>query len=249
MKRLKIHFPSGIWLFLQWANNYTLFVKEPGRLAPLHIDRGGMPLLHSLMPKFYDITGEMRVTQNNLPHWDQGDTWIFLTWRLADSLPQPLLVEWKFERAEFDKKHPKPWDDDAASLHRETFTDRQEEWLDKGFGSCALKDLRVRQIVSDAFHFFDEDRYELGSYVVMPNHVHLLMSIKEGYELSQILHSWKSYTSKKINKLLDREGTFWMEDYHDRLIRSQRHLYWAQMYILNNQKHLKQGSYTLFVKE
>jgi hypothetical protein len=54
------------------------------------------------------------------------------------------------------------------------------------------------------------------------------------YSLSQILHSWKSFTAKKANTLLRRQGVFWQEEYFDRLIRDQKHFETAIFYIENN---------------
>ena len=58
----------------------------------------------------------------------------------------------------------------------------------------------------------------------MPNHVHALIETKAGFPLEGVVHSWKSYTAKQINKILGRRGQVWEEDYFDRYIRDQKHL-------------------------
>jgi putative transposase len=75
-----------------------------------------------------------------------------------------------------------------------------EKYLDKGYGSCLLKDSRNAQIVLDTWKFFNGERYDLIAYVVMPNHVHLLIKTYEGWPLAKLVHSWKSYTAKEILK-------------------------------------------------
>ncbi len=78
------------------------------------------------------------------------------------------------------------WD----SLARVTF-EKAEQALDRGEGSCVLRNSSERESVAAAMHHFDEQRYELGSYVVMPNHVHLVIRPFHGFELEAILKSWK----------------------------------------------------------
>ena len=81
---------------------------------------------------------------------------------------------------------------------------------------------------------FDEARYRLHAWVVMPNHVHVLITPFEGFTLSTILHSWKSYTAKEANRLLHRNGQFWQEEYFDRYIRTEEHYRRAVEYIESN---------------
>jgi REP element-mobilizing transposase RayT len=57
----------------------------------------------------------------------------------------------------------------------------------------------------------------------MPNHVHLLATRLETYTLAEIMQSLKSITSHKANRLLKRNGQFWMLDYFDRYIRNAKH--------------------------
>ena len=68
---------------------------------------------------------------------------------------------------------------------------------------------------------FDSQRLHLGAYAVMPNHVHAVVQPVPGFELPSILHSWKSFTANKANKLLGRSGAFWQAEYYDHLIRDE----------------------------
>jgi len=55
-----------------------------------------------------------------------------------------------------------------------------------------------------------------------------------GFDLSQILHSIKSYTAKQANRLLQREGDFWQSEYFDRLIRDDEELMQQVDYVFEN---------------
>lgn len=179
----------------------------------------------------YDV---IQTHGSSLPHWQQGSSFVFVTWRLADSLPLQQLREWKNERAIWLTKYPLPWDLATWKCYSERFPERMEAWLDRGLGACLLREPGVREIVSGAFTHFDSERYTLCSYVLMPNHVHVLFQPREGNCLQDILHSWKSYTSKEIQKLTGGRGQLWQEGYWDRLIRSPQHLDRCIRYVREN---------------
>jgi REP element-mobilizing transposase RayT len=87
-------------------------------------------------------------------------------------------------------------------------------------GSCAMSDPHVATVVRDALLDFDARRYDLLAWCVMPNHVHAVMTPIGSYTPDVILHSWKSYTSNVINRMLGRRGTFWERESFDHLVRS-----------------------------
>jgi REP element-mobilizing transposase RayT len=95
-----------------------------------------------------------------------------------------------------------------------------QEWLDAGYGECLLRIRENREQVETALHQFDEHRYSLDLFTVAPNHVHVLVSPLSGYELSDILHSWKSYTSNQINRRHNRGGPFWQKESFDHIVRN-----------------------------
>lgn len=113
-----------------------------------------------------------------------------------------------------------------------------DQWLDNNYGNCLLKKQSNRKIVEDALLFFDGKRYDLVAFVVMPNHVHILMRIKEGNELTEIMRSIKSFTAKSINKNENRTGPVWQSESYDRLIRGQKHFENIVRYIIANNKNL-----------
>ena len=127
-----------------------------------------------VLPDFFDPRGEIRKTSHNLPHWQQGEAWIFVTWRLADSMPAEKLRAWASEQEAWLRHNPKPWDEATQAEHQKRFIEPFESWLDRGSGACLLRDPENLRIVVDALLHFDRSRYQLGAFVVMPNHVHVL---------------------------------------------------------------------------
>ena len=162
-----------------------------------------------------------------LPHLDQPGTIQSLTFRLFDSVPSKVVEVWKSELAlTGDEKADDPR---CADLRK-----RIEHYVDQGHGVCWLRDERIARQVEKALFHFDGVRYRLLAWVVMPNHVHVLIETLPGFPLADIIHSWKSYTAKQANKTLERTGTFWMPDYFDRFIRDERHLVAVTDYIEQN---------------
>jgi len=173
-------------------------------------------------------------TLNRLPHWQQEGACYFLTFRLADSLPAHLLHGFREEREAWLQLHPKPWTKAVDLEYHRRFSTKIDRWLDAGHGKCQLAKPELSAVVSDAFHFFDGERYLLHNFVVMPNHVHLLLSLARDADLAAIVSSWKSFTARRINALESREGSFWQRDYFDRLIRDEEHFHRVAAYIANN---------------
>jgi len=92
----------------------------------------------------------------------------------------------------------------------------------------------VAQTVLDALKHFDGQRYDLLAWCIMPNHVHVVVCPLGTHNLPEILHSWKSFTAKRANKLLQRQGQFWQEEYYDHLIRDEEDFNRSIQYVLDN---------------
>ena len=168
----------------------------------------------------------------HLPHWRQEGATYAATFRLHDSLPQEKLNELAALRQEWERRNPPPHgDEQLAQLARATMR-RVDRWLDLGMGSCRLKDTAAAQLVVDALHHFDGERYELDCYVIMPNHVHVVVRPFGAIDsLEDILHSWKGYTGQRINRLFGLHGSLWQDESFDRIIRHEEHLYRAVQYV------------------
>ncbi|MDJ0838515.1 MAG: transposase [Acidobacteriota bacterium] len=160
-----------------------------------------------------------------LPHYDDCQTTQSITFRLADSYPREFLARVQHETAHMAD------DDPQRDLH---WRKRAQHILDIGHGDCFLRRPRIAELVQDALIFFDDERYHLHAWVVMPNHVHVLITQLPGFSLSSILHSWQSFTAKKANRILGRSGGFWARGNFDRFIRDKRHFDYAVAYIERN---------------
>ena len=113
--------------------------------------------------------------------------------------------------------------------------ERAERWLDQGMGECVLKDAKFAAEVAASLHFFDNQRYELGCFVVMPNHVHVVVKpLDSEFSLEEIIGSWKKHSARKINAALGRSGELWQEEANDRIIRDEEHLWRVIQYIGGN---------------
>jgi putative transposase len=145
-----------------------------------------------------------------LPHFDSQDVVQFVTFRLADSLPKEAALRLR----------------DAAQPES-----LRDEFLDKGWGACWLRDDRIAEIVEQAFLIFDAERYRLHAWTIMPNHVHVLLSVLPGRPLGDIVSSWKRFTAREANIVLGRAGAFWQVDYWDRFIRNEEHFSATESYI------------------
>lgn len=183
-----------------------------------------------------------------LPHWTRDSAWYAVTFRLWDSLPKHIIESWLFERKNIVKtaeQMKRALTDSEERRLAHLYSDKVESYLDAGHGTCFMKNDRVAELVMTALQHFDERRYALAAWCVMPNHVHVVIQPFAGKtttagtavphsELSEILHSWKSFTSKEANKLLRRSGDFWQAEYHDHLIRNEADFRYAVRYVLDN---------------
>ncbi len=158
-----------------------------------------------------------------LPHFDGGEICQFITIHLGDALPREVLLRWK---AELEQEK----DENAKIILYE----RYEAYLDQGYGACYLRQEPVASLVQDSLLFHDTSRYKLISWVVMPNHAHFLIKPINNHTISEIMKKFKSYTSHEANKLLQRTGKFWQEDYFDRFTRNFEHFEKTIAYIENN---------------
>jgi REP element-mobilizing transposase RayT len=133
----------------------------------------------------------------------------FVTFRLADSLPQSLLLAWREELATASDEVR------ARELHK-----KYESFLDGGHGSCLLANPVAARVVQDTLLMYGESHYELHEWVVMPNHVHFIATIADNRSLSQVMQSIKGYSSRNIHLLLGGSGRLWQPDYFDRLVKN-----------------------------
>ena len=170
-----------------------------------------------------DIAHDGWHSRGYFPHFDGKGVTQHVSFHIFDSLPQPVLNRWREEL----RAHPK----EEADLE---WRKRIQDFLDSGYGSCFLRDHRLAEIVEVALLHFDGQWYALHSWCGLPNHVHTLFTPTTEFTMSQIVHSWKSFTAHQCNKVLGRTGRFWAREPFDRYIRNQRHFLNALTYIEDN---------------
>ncbi|MFN2493694.1 MAG: transposase [Pyrinomonadaceae bacterium] len=158
-----------------------------------------------------------------LPHYDGRDMPQFMTLHLADSVPKKVIEAWKRELNSRNSKHDK-------MLLRA----RIEKYADMGHGGAFMNDHRIAEMVQRTLLNDDGNKYRLSAWVVMPNHIHFLLTRFKIPTLAEIMQCLKSVTSHKANRTLKRSGQFWMADYFDRYIRNRKHFRKTVEYIENN---------------
>lgn len=166
-----------------------------------------------------------------LPHCDHPGLLQTITYRLADSLPARVVAEF-----ETDTRHLSP--EERRNQRRA----RVDAWLDSGFGCCVLQYPAAAACVRDSWQHFARIYYDLIAWVIMPNHVHVLIRVYDGVPMSKIVQSWKNFTARRIRQMISEETLvsplpekgLWMRDYWDRFIRSEQHFQATVEYIHQN---------------
>src|SRR6185295_17149907 len=158
-----------------------------------------------------------------LPHFDGRAIPQHISIHLADAVPNEVIERWNREL------NTKNSTQDKILLQR-----RIEKYADQGYGPAYLKDERLAEMVQKTLLKDDGRKYRLSAWVVMPNHVHMLLTRFESYELSAIMQAFKSITAHRANKSLGRSGEFWTQEYFDRYARNSKHYTKTIEYIENN---------------
>jgi REP element-mobilizing transposase RayT len=155
------------------------------------------------------------VYDRRLPHIQPNGRPLFVTWALAGVTPIcKKALGWNSDGAIFAER-------DRALDKLET----SPRWL---------ADPRIAEIVRD-FMLFGQDRgdYELGTWVIMPNHVHMLITPYR--PLWAIMREIKSGSARYANKVLSRDGQrFWQHEYFDRVVRNEAELARTSTYVERN---------------
>ncbi|HEY5911016.1 MAG TPA: transposase [Verrucomicrobiae bacterium] len=170
----------------------------------------------------------------------------FVTFRLADSLPEDLLLKLQEERAVRQRAYhvqeeaarklgttpPEP--SVLEGIERDYFR-KVEAYIDKGHGACWLRRPDIANLVAGGLRFFENQRYQLRAWVVMPNHVHVVVWPMPNHTLSSIVQSWKRYTAREANVILSRTGqAFWQPESYDHWIRNDTEYERCCRYVVNN---------------
>ena len=185
--------------------------------------------------------GDFRIYTRNLPHWRQDGATYFVTFRAADSIPERIwrdmcdeAIEWRKDIVEALERYEGILPDSIQRRY-ETFQRRYqarlEKQLDRCSGKCRLRQDSNRTLVANSLKHFHGERYELFAAVIMPNHCHGVLRPIDGHDLEDVIGSWKSFTSRRIETT---EPEFWQPESFDRIIRDEGHFRRAVRYIIRN---------------
>lgn len=198
-----------------------------------------------IRPEQFDPKRSGIHTRGYLPHVKREGVRYFVTFRLADSLPYDVLMKLQQERsvrlrgynAQAAAQSPGTGAAKQGPLEalQRDYVRKLESYLDKSLGACWLKRPEIADLVAGALRYFDNQRYQLRAWVVMPNHVHAVLWPLPNNTLSAILQSWKRYTSREANKILGRTGKlFWQPESFDHWIRDDEEYERCCRYVVNN---------------
>jgi REP element-mobilizing transposase RayT len=189
--------------------------------------------------------------RRHLPHWQRQDAVFFVTFRLKGSLPYEIIQSLREERERAKvASHTVSVADRASqnALGDQQYFDQWEEYLDKAeFGPRWLSQPEVAVIVKEAMHYRDEKVFDLHTYCIMPNHVHVIFEPLSGSgwqpdggksechsNLRKIMQSLKRHTARQANLVLGKEGPFWQDESYDRVIRDNEAYVRTIYYVLEN---------------
>lgn len=182
--------------------------------------------------------------RRNLPHIQPEGATLFITFRLANSLPKEVverLLAEKKRAEERNKQHSeKSQREKQIYLEHQRFFEKWDEALDKlNYGEKYLSNPKIADLIAESLHYRDGKVYDLEAFCIMPNHVHLVSTpLDEGngkyHSLSKIMHSLKRYTAYEANLILGRAGTFWQHENYDHFIRNAAEFERILKYVLYN---------------
>lgn len=190
------------------------------------------------------MTEHREFYRRHLPHWQPDGAMLFITFRLAGSLPRAVIAALE-EQCEREEEALRDIQDvqerrKRAYLNTRRAFGRWDTALDRATtGPQWLANSQIAAIVVEALHYRHERVYDLVAFCVMPNHVHLVctpLQCEDGtyHALRRILQSLKRYTARESNKILQRRGAFWQSESYDRVIRDEAELERIIQYVLDN---------------
>jgi REP element-mobilizing transposase RayT len=184
-----------------------------------------------------------RYYRRQLPHLQLPGATLFVTFRLAGSIPSGILREIKEESERRIRElesitDPAECAREALEFSRYLFGE-WESHLDSGReGPDYLRNPQIADMVSESLRYRDGKVYTLEAYCIMPNHVHLVCAPLEEdgsfFSIAAIMHSLKRFTARKANQLLNRTGQFWQHENYDHLVRDEAEFGRIIYYVVQN---------------
>lgn len=173
--------------------------------------------------------------RGHLPHFQPSHATFFVTFRLAGSLPSEDIGRLREERQAIEKSIEQC---SKGGSRRDQLYELTERYFGKFDGMLDrneagphwLGEPKIADLVAEAIQYRDGRVYRLFAFCIMPNHVHLVVSLGERrsavgradcstYNVTDILENLKWYTALKANRLLNRTGQFWQHESYDHVVR------------------------------
>lgn len=178
-----------------------------------------------------------------LPHWQPGNVPIFITWRLAGSLPTA-------SRAQFNADRERIAQDPRAQDTHTDWLSNQRKQLFKQWDITLhqinyprwLTQPEIAVLVQNELrHGAEDGLYRLYAYTLMSNHVHVLLhpledpGTSQPVPLSRITQLIKGRSARATNQVLGRTGQqFWARESYDHWARNEQETRRIIAYIMNN---------------
>jgi len=173
-----------------------------------------------------------------MPHYQPENGVLFITFRLNNSLPADFIAKLNEYKLEISSKTKQ------GSYYQNVIRKRVFDFYDTLLTEYRkdtdyLTNPGVAEIIMNTLQKFDKDLYDLFCFTIMPNHVHILLRLKEReegeyHQLSFIVKKIKSITTHDINLLLKKTGSTWQREYYDYCARSGKEAMNIANYILMN---------------
>ena len=182
--------------------------------------------------------------ERNLPHYQSPGATLFITFRLAGSLPAHVLRELRAEAGRLEAAIEQHGTSQGRQqlryqMQRRLFGRWDEALHVQESGPFWLREPGVAGLAADSMHYRDGRVYVLRAFCIMPNHVHIVftpLAKPDGsyYAMSAIMHSLKLHIASEANALLGREGQFWQHESYDHEVRDEAELTRIIEYVLHN---------------
>ncbi len=170
--------------------------------------------------------------KRNLPHWHVANRSYFITFRLKNSIPVKVIEQM---RLEYENLRSQSDPHLLSELQKRHFR-KYEQILDSSREDLHLKNPEIAGLVMNSFDWLENNSgWKIPSAVIMPNHVHCLMSGENAkMSFNKALSSLKGFTARQANTILNTRGPFWSPENFDHWCRTPEKEESVKKYIRNN---------------
>ena len=176
--------------------------------------------------------------ERKLPHWQPIAASFFVTTRLYNSIPMPVLKQLREQKKELLAKANATGDKEQIYHTQKKLFALYDNALDfNPNGPYYLAQSEIAEIIKESFEHRDGKEFTLWAYTIMSNHIHFLITTYDTntHYLWKIVQNLKKYTAREANKILGRTGNpFWEEEYYDHIVRNDAEFHRIERYIMMN---------------